>query len=169
MTTKLQPDSQNSRVLSVLSDGHWHTSANIVRKTGAKRLNSRMSELRKRGFVIDRVTVPGKTGQLAHRYKLANPPASLPVAAGSRSRRRSSPSKVVAPRDKKNRYRIYKQAFDVLELVATAATDEEVGVKLVKLGLEGEFKESCVGLLDTHGKASEKGTWVLDPFDAVPL
>lgn len=168
MTTTLRPNSQNARVLRVLSDGRWHTSANIVRKTGAKRLNSRMSELRKRGYEIEREPIPGKTGELGHRYKLTNPSDPVPDDPVVRSRRRSAPSKVVAPRDLLHRHRIYAMRFDVLELVATATTPEDVGVALFTLGGEGEFNGSCVGWLDTHGNEEEKGTWVLNPFETEP-
>lgn len=164
----LQPNSQNARVLRVLSDGHWHTSSNLVRKTGAKRLNSRMSELRKHGYEIEREPIPGKTGQLGHRYRMTNPPTTAPAAPGSRSRRRSAPSKVVAPRDMLHRHRLYAMRFDELELVATATTPEDAGVALFTLGREGEFKGSCVGWLDTHGKEDEKGTWILNPFETEP-
>lgn len=164
----LKPESQNARVLRVLSDGLWHTSSNLVRKTGAKRLNSRMSELRKHGYEIEREAIPGKTGQLGHRYRLTNPSAPVAVDPRARSRRRSAPSEVVAPRDMLHRHRLYAMRFDELELVATATTPEDVGVALFTLGNEGEFNGSCVGWLDTHGKEDEKGAWILNPFETEP-
>lgn len=164
----LKPNSQNARVLRVLSDGHWHTSSNLVRKTGAKRLNSRMSELRRHGYEIEREVIPGKTGQLGHRYRMSNPPPTAAAAPGSRSRRRSSPSSVVAPRDMLHRYRIYRQVFDEIALLATATTPEDVGVAIVTLGREGEFSGGCLGILDTHGSEEVPGTWIVQPWDTEP-
>lgn len=49
-----------------------------------------------------------------------------------------------------------------LDLVATAGTPEAVGVALVTLGREGEWKECPVGVLDTLGAKNEK--WILSPW-----
>ncbi len=78
-------------------------------------------------------------------------------------------SDVIAPRDALNRYRIYRCVYDKLELLATATTPGDVGCAIVTLGLEGEFAESTLGVLDTHGTDKEPGTWVVSPFDTVPL
>lgn len=162
----LKANSQNARVLRVLSDGRWHTTANIVRKSGASRLNSRVSELRNHGYVIEREKVSGEKESLRHRYRCANPPTAATIEALVDM---VIPGQAIAPRNMENRYRIYKQVFDELELLATATTPGDVGVALVTLGSEGEFAESCVGLLDTHGKENALGTWLINPFDMVPL
>lgn len=44
--------SQCARVLAVLSDGRPHTMTEIHRRAGTMRLNSRVAELRKRGYPI---------------------------------------------------------------------------------------------------------------------
>ena len=49
-----------------------------------------------------------------------------------------------------------------LDLVATAGTPEAVGVALITLGREGEWKECPVGVLDTLGEKNEK--WILSPW-----
>jgi hypothetical protein len=166
----IRPNSQNARILRALSDGRWHTVANIHRKAGTSRLNSRVSELRKQGYEIEHETVPEKTGSLGHKYRLLNPPSQtelatlvdLPLPDDWEERRAE------VPRDETHRYRIYRMVYDVLDLLATATTAEDVGVALVTLGLEGEFDHSCVGLLDTRGTDAEKGVWVLNPWDTTP-
>lgn len=45
--------SQNDRILAVLRDGQDHEMRDIHRQAGFCRLNSRVSELRKRGHVIE--------------------------------------------------------------------------------------------------------------------
>lgn len=62
------PGSQASRILAVLSDHSWHTTAEIHRRVGGCVLHSRIAELRKRGFVIEHETTgPGASGS---RYRL---------------------------------------------------------------------------------------------------
>jgi len=165
----LKPDSQNARIVAVLADGKWHTSVNVQRRSGAGRLNSRLSELRRHGYVIDREPIPGQSGRLAHRYRLKNPPSKKvleelvsPITSGKAISRDT-------PRNRKNRFRIYRMALDTLELVATAATPSGIGEKVFALGLEGVFRGSCLGVLDTHGTATSKGTWIVDPFNNAPL
>lgn len=161
--------SQNGRILRVLADGKWKTVAAIHRRAGTSRLNSRISELRiKHGYTIEHEKVPGKQGSLGHRYRLiAGPPIPRAEAYDSLDSRLVVPGDSHAPRDLFNRYRLYRMKYDALELVATAASAEDVGVALVTLGAEGEFFGTCVGILDTHGN-EEDGTWVLNPFEAVP-
>ena len=48
----MKPLSQNDRILAVLQDGREHEMRDIHRIAGFCRLNSRVSELRKRGHVI---------------------------------------------------------------------------------------------------------------------
>ena len=45
--------SQSDRILAVLADGREHEMRDIHREAGFCRLNSRISELRKRGHVIE--------------------------------------------------------------------------------------------------------------------
>lgn len=49
-----------------------------------------------------------------------------------------------------------------LDLVATCGNPEAVGVALVTLGREGEWKECPVGVLDTAGAKNEK--WLVSPW-----
>ena len=49
-----------------------------------------------------------------------------------------------------------------LELVATCATAEAVGVALVTLGREGEWSECPVGVLDQEGEKGQK--WIVTPW-----
>jgi len=76
----------------------------------------------------------------------------------------------VAPRDERNRFRIYRvKDGGEPELVATAATPEAVGVALVTLGREGEFEDHAVGLLDALADPEKAtGSWVLTPWCAAP-
>lgn len=68
---------------------------------------------------------------------------------------------VVAPRVKRQRYRIYRvkdggEPF----LVATCASPSAVGVTICKLGAEGEFLDYCLGILDGMDHKDTKGEWV---------
>lgn len=62
--------SQNHRILRVLGDGDWHTTAEIHRRAGFSRLNSRVAELRSRGFVIECERVSGESGARGYAYRL---------------------------------------------------------------------------------------------------
>lgn len=162
----IRAGSQNARIIRALGNGHWTTVSEIHRRAGPSRLNSRISELRKKGYQIEHQ--PRGNGPLGHVYRLLNPPSEEELA-------RLAPEKPVprldrdeVPRDETHRFRIYRQIYDEIDLVATATTAEDVGVALVTLGGEGAFSGSCVGLLDTHGTESKKGTWVLNPWDVTP-
>ena len=72
------------------------------------------------------------------------------------------------PRNRRNRYRIYRQVRDRLTLVGTAPHVNGLGAKILELGLKGVFKGSVMGVLDTRGIATSKGTWIVDPFDYAP-
>lgn len=163
-----RPQSQAARILRALSDGRWHSSAAIHRKVGTTRLNSRISELRKRGYEIEHERVKGR-GPFGHRYRLATP---LPRAELSRlfapaARSQDALDRSEVPRDDAHRYRIYRMVLDELELVGTAKTPSGVGQELVELGNRGVFERSCVGLLDTRGTDEEPGTWLILPWDQV--
>lgn len=168
----IKPNSQNARILRALSDGKWHSVASIHRRAGPSRLNSRISELRSHGYVIEHehVPVPGKRGPVGHRYRLTNPPAADELAAiidpivSEAGLRREE-----VPRDMTHRFRIYRMVYEELELLATATAPADVGEAIVELGREGLFAQSCVGILDTHGSDEVKGEWVVNPFDSTPL
>lgn len=165
----IRPNSQNARILRALSGGTWVTVAEIHRRAGTCRLNSRISELRKHGYAIEHETVAGKTGSLGHRYRLQNPPSAAELAAiidpiefpGGLPRDE-------VPRNPEHRFRIYRQHYDEIDLVATATTAEDVGAAIIALGVEGVFSHSCVGILDTHGSDKRPGTWVINPWDVNP-
>lgn len=63
-------DSQTSRILAVLSDGQPHTVSEIHRLAGYSRLNSRVSELRKKGHTIVCRSIPGESGSDGYEYQL---------------------------------------------------------------------------------------------------
>lgn len=63
--------SQCDQILAVLRDREWHTTAEIHRRCGFSRLNSRISDLRKRGHVIDSDRIEGvPIGPDAYKYLL---------------------------------------------------------------------------------------------------
>lgn len=55
---------------------------------------------------------------------------------------------------------------NVRELVATCETPGDVGEAIVRLGREGEFKDSPIGLLDTMGDLNQK--WIVKPWQPSP-
>lgn len=164
----VKPNSQNARILRVLADGKWKTTAAIHRKAGTSRLNSRISELRKYGYEIEHGKVLGKAGPLGHRYRLINPPAQTELARLVDLDASPGLPRDEVPRNEEHRFRIYRMIYDELDLVATASTPEDVGVALITLGREGEFEHSCAGVLDTHGTDEVQGAWILNPFDTSP-
>lgn len=80
----MKRESQNDRILAVLrhanwyaltahgNDGHrWLTTAEIHRRAGFSRLNSRIAELRKRGYLIECRRIEGAApGPDAQEYRL---------------------------------------------------------------------------------------------------
>jgi biotin operon repressor len=171
----VRPNSQNARILRVLADGGWHSTAAIHRKAGSSRLNSRVSELRAQGYEIEHGRIDGKKGPLGHRYRLLNPPPATelarlidpevdPVALKAIGLDRDS-----IPRNSDHRYRIYRMVFDQLDLVATASDGPNLGEAILTLGREGWFRESCIGILDTHGTEDEPGEWLVNPFETSPI
>lgn len=50
----------------------------------------------------------------------------------------------------------------VLDLVATCADPQSLGVAIVQLGQEGEFNECPIGVLDTQGEKDQK--WIILPW-----
>lgn len=72
-TRRLARGSQCARILAVLEDGEWHTTAEIHQRVGGCVLHSRIAELRTRGFAIEHETTgPGAAGS---RYRLLDEPA----------------------------------------------------------------------------------------------
>ena len=69
MTRRPHHLSQCEKILRVLEQGPV-TAAGIHRIAGSSRLNSRISELRKRGYVITCEHVPGESGPEAYLYEL---------------------------------------------------------------------------------------------------
>lgn len=62
--------SQCAAILDVLTDGQWHTVADIHRRAGYSRLNSRVSELRERGHRIECDVVDAERAVDRYRYRL---------------------------------------------------------------------------------------------------
>lgn len=150
--------SQCDRILDALRHGGWMTTAAIHREAGFSRLNSRVSELRKRGHVIEHEHVPGKTGAKGSRYRWVGAPA--PTAPEQLEF--VAPS---VPRTPDERFRLYARGKGRdLRLLATCATPEAVGVAVATLGAEGEFEGKAFGLLDTYGTDERTGTWIVNPW-----
>ena len=68
---------------------------------------------------------------------------------------------VIAPRNKRERYRIYRvKDGGAPDLVATCRTRGSVGVAICTLGAEGMFLDYCLGVLDGMDHKDAKGEWV---------
>ena len=79
----------------------------------------------------------------------------------------------VSPRTVKERYGIVRvKDGGRPDLVATVRTKGEIGTALVRLGLEGEFLDYCVGLMDgrDHKNAQDEwvGKWLVLPWVSHP-
>lgn len=61
---------QTGAILEVLKDGKEHSVAEIHRRAGTSRLNSRISDLRRHGHVIRCFTVKGRTNAERYVYQL---------------------------------------------------------------------------------------------------
>ena len=72
--------SQVARILAVLRDGKSHTVREIHQRAGYSRLNSRVAELRERGYVIrcDHLEADTATERYAY-VLLSSPPKAAPV------------------------------------------------------------------------------------------
>lgn len=66
--------SQTARILDVLKDRLSHTVPEIHRLAGTSRLNSRIAELRKRGYDIECVREPGPPGPERYSYRMLSAP-----------------------------------------------------------------------------------------------
>lgn len=165
----IRQGSQNARILGSLANGRWHTTARIHREAGTSRLNSRISELRNYGYVIEHEKVPGKTGPRGHRYRLLGVPDGTPLPQARMVLERLAERRAdqVTPRTPDKRFRLYRLCDDdSLDLVGTCAEPEEIGWEIIRLSAEGEWGRCSFGLLDTHGRDGNPGTWILNPWDA---
>lgn len=73
-------------ILDVLGDGEEHSLAEILRRSMDERgcgltTHSRVADLRKKGYTIEHLTVPGAERGHAHSYRLVSAPAT-PVEPG---------------------------------------------------------------------------------------
>jgi len=162
--------SQNARILHALGvEGKWVSVSEIHRKAGNCRLNSRVSELRKKhGYTIEHQELHTKArATLRHQYRLVDP--LLPLPDPGPTPERDPLDRDATPRDMTRRFRIYiVDERNNLELMATAPTEEQVGVEICRLGRSGRVARACVGILDSHGvdNDKEKGDWIVNPWDA---
>lgn len=151
-----------ARLLAVLADGKWHSTSALHRRAGNMIVHSRISELRKKGYRIEHRHVPGKIGAVAHKYQWQDAP-------GVETHDEPEPMfewDDLAPRRPEERFRIYKHTIDEpLQLIATCASPEAVGVALCTLAAEGEFDRAAVGVLDTNGSDDKPGFWVVNPWE----
>lgn len=155
---------QVSRILAVLGDGSWHSTAEIHARAGYSRLNSRISDLRKQGNQIEHRHVQGLQGTRAHLYRWNNPTPGLTLP-------KLGPPALVndeIPRDLEHRYRIYcVPRYGQQTLIGWGATGAEVFEKLVEMSDKGQLDGCVVGVLDTHGvdKEQQPGKWILNPHE----
>lgn len=74
--------------------------------------------------------------------------------------------------DPRQRYRVYRlcPGETEMELMATCATEGDVGMALCTLGRDGEFDpeegDCSIGILDTMGETGQK--WLVKPWLASP-
>jgi hypothetical protein len=170
---------QADRILAVLLDGREHTLAEIHRKAGHSIVHSRISDLRKKGCVIDHRTKPHKKGATASVYRLVSAPAEA-VMAGARAghvaallrhqwdedERIAREQREAVPRDDSHRFRVYGVGeAGILRILDTAPTEGLLGSVILRLGREGRLRGLCLGVLDTHGTDTASGTWVVNPWD----
>lgn len=94
----------------------------------------------------------------AYGHKFSTP--AIPITLGADTDRRYDEH---VPRGEGDHlYRIYRLRSGELELIATAADPESMGVALVTLHAEGEFiSDDSVGVLDT---LVDPGHWVVNPW-----
>lgn len=164
----VKPGTQGARVLHALRDGRWHSVAEIHRRAGTMRLNSRVSELRKHGFNIEHRVVTGKPRQaLAHQYRLINV-TDVPDDIVANGPHQTQLNRDEVERTPQTRYRLYRLFRNEPQLVAACPDPAALGHSIVTLGQRGEFRESCIGILDTHGTDTVAGTWVVNPWDTEP-
>jgi len=160
--TEVKPTSHCGRVLAALSDGQAKTTRQLYRECGPMILHSRVADLRAKGYRIECQHIAGKgTGAGAYRYQWLDAPAPEPNGDGQLT----ITTDEIAPRVPAERYRIYgRPAHGDLQLIATVATPEALGVAIVTLGGEEEFSDLHLGILDTHGNSNKPGVWLVKPW-----
>jgi len=97
-----QRRTQCDLIAAVLADGGWHTTAQIHHRCGFSRLNSRISELRKRrSMVIECRHVDGEhTGPNAFEYRLVSVPSeAADTSTGSAAARSGESAASDGPND----------------------------------------------------------------------
>lgn len=72
-------DSGCARILRILGDGEWHTSAELYRSTDCI-VHSRITDLRNAGHLIEKRHVGG-TGATATEYRLLSSDAAARIAS----------------------------------------------------------------------------------------
>lgn len=77
----MKQPSQCDRVLEVLSDGQWHTIAEIHERAGTMRLNSRISELRQRRDLVIECSPAGPNSKYRLLGSLSDEADLTPVAS----------------------------------------------------------------------------------------
>lgn len=78
----MNKESGCDRVLRMLSDGEWHTSAELYRFTACI-VHSRISDLRRHGHIIDKRHVKGR-GAESIEYRLVSSDAAATVKTGGK-------------------------------------------------------------------------------------
>ena len=70
--------------------------------------------------------------------------------------------------DPEQQYRVYRvcPGETTPELMVTCGTPEALGVALVTLGREGEWKDCAIGVLHVLGEPGQR--WLLKPWRAMP-
>lgn len=156
---------QSGRIRAVLSDGEWHTTAEIHRRAGSSRLNSRIADMRKQGSAIECEKVPGKSGPKGYRYRWTNTPEN---GGGAPEVMQTDE---LYPRTAQGRFRIYRlRASAVLDIISATYTCEAALVALSRHVAEGEFENATPGILDCKGADCdeegpwETGSWLVNPW-----
>lgn len=167
---RLTPGSQTSRILAVLWDCKHHSVAEIHRRAGTSRLNSRISDLRKMGCSIELSRRAGRKGAQSYVYRLLAEPATIEMprehVEWERAQAEAQQRRDSVPRDGVHRFRLYGvRDGDVLDLLATAEDEHDLGPQILRLGREGALRSVCLGVLDTHGTDSRSGTWIVSPWE----
>lgn len=70
--------SQTARILEVLRDGRHHSVAEIHRRAGTSRLNSRVADLRAKGYDIRCTTIQATPHTERYLYQLLSSPEARP-------------------------------------------------------------------------------------------
>lgn len=154
------------KVLAVLADGQPHSTSELYRKCGGMILHSRIADLRAKGHDIACERVPGKKGTAGYRYTWLDAPPQLAIPTATMA----LDSDEIAPRTERERFRIYRvRNGGDPEIVATVSSPEAIGVALCTLGTEGEFDDTCVGVMDSMSRFDGRkwvGKWLVKPWQS---